>query len=153
MSTWGWPANLVHNLQFFLSKNGPQAQEKTIKLWGLVLPFFKSRKVISCTSLSRAHLEQETPSMFFPTICSARETTKKNPTYELRMRTNFQRFLNKAPRSSFKKLILSAPLLPRGLHTMSLTKSVLDGLKLRECKRTKLREPPTIPYIPEKDKV
>ena len=36
---------------------------------------------------------------------------------------------------------------------MSLTKSILNGLKPRECNRTKLREPPPIPYIPEKDKV
>ncbi len=36
---------------------------------------------------------------------------------------------------------------------MSLTKSVPKGLNPRECKRTKLREPPPVPYIPEKDKV
>jgi hypothetical protein len=36
---------------------------------------------------------------------------------------------------------------------MSLAKSVPNGLKSRECERTKLREPPPIPYIPKKDKV
>jgi hypothetical protein len=36
---------------------------------------------------------------------------------------------------------------------MSLTKSVPDGLKPQECKRTKLHEPPPVPYNPEKDKV
>jgi hypothetical protein len=36
---------------------------------------------------------------------------------------------------------------------MSLTKSVPDGLNPQECKRTKLCEPPPVPYIPEKDKV
>jgi hypothetical protein len=36
---------------------------------------------------------------------------------------------------------------------MSLTKSVPEGLNPRECERTKLREPPPAPYIPEKDKV
>jgi hypothetical protein len=36
---------------------------------------------------------------------------------------------------------------------MSLTKSVPERLNPRECKRTKLREPPPVPYIPEKDKV
>ncbi len=36
---------------------------------------------------------------------------------------------------------------------MSLAKSVPNGLKPQECKRTKLREPPPIPYIPKKDKV
>jgi hypothetical protein len=36
---------------------------------------------------------------------------------------------------------------------MSLVKSVPEGLKPQECKCTKLREPPPVPYIPEKDKV
>jgi hypothetical protein len=36
---------------------------------------------------------------------------------------------------------------------MSLTKSVPKGLNPRECKQTKLCEPPPVPYIPEKDKV
>jgi hypothetical protein len=36
---------------------------------------------------------------------------------------------------------------------MSLTKSVPDGLNPQECKRTKLRKPPPVPYTPKKDKV
>ncbi len=36
---------------------------------------------------------------------------------------------------------------------MSLSKSVPEGLNPCECKRTKLHEPPPVPYIPEKDKV
>jgi hypothetical protein len=36
---------------------------------------------------------------------------------------------------------------------MSLLKSVPDGLKPRECKRTKLREPPPVSYVPTKDEV
>ncbi len=36
---------------------------------------------------------------------------------------------------------------------MSLVKSVPDGLKPHKCKRTKLREPPPVPYIPKKDEV
>jgi hypothetical protein len=36
---------------------------------------------------------------------------------------------------------------------MSLSKSVPEGLNPCECKRTKLREPPPVPYIPKKDKV
>jgi hypothetical protein len=36
---------------------------------------------------------------------------------------------------------------------MSLAKSVPEGLNPRESKQTKLREPPPVPYIPEKDKV
>jgi hypothetical protein len=34
---------------------------------------------------------------------------------------------------------------------MSLLKSVPDGLKPQECERTKLREPPPVPYVPTKD--
>jgi hypothetical protein len=36
---------------------------------------------------------------------------------------------------------------------MSLAKSVPKGLNPQECKQTKLREPPPVPYIPKKDKV
>jgi hypothetical protein len=36
---------------------------------------------------------------------------------------------------------------------MSLLKSVPEGLKPRECVRTKLCEPPPVPYIPTKDEV
>jgi hypothetical protein len=36
---------------------------------------------------------------------------------------------------------------------MSLLKSVPDGLKPQECKHTKLREPPPVPYVPTKDEV
>ena len=36
---------------------------------------------------------------------------------------------------------------------MSMTKTAPDGLKARECKRIKLRELPSVPYVPVKDKV
>jgi hypothetical protein len=36
---------------------------------------------------------------------------------------------------------------------MSLLKSVPEGLKPRECKRTKLHEPPPVPYVPMKDEL
>jgi hypothetical protein len=36
---------------------------------------------------------------------------------------------------------------------MSLLKSVPDGLKPQECKRTKLRELPPVPCVPNKDEV
>jgi hypothetical protein len=36
---------------------------------------------------------------------------------------------------------------------MSLSKSVPEGLKPQECERTKLREPPPVPYVPTKDEV
>ncbi len=81
------------------------------------------------------------------------QETEKNTTDEQRTRTKFQCFVNKAPRSAFKKLIIATPSLLWGLRTMSLLKSVPNRLKPRECKRTKLREPPPIPYIPEKHEV
>jgi hypothetical protein len=36
---------------------------------------------------------------------------------------------------------------------MSMAKMVPDHLKPQECERIKLREPPPVPYVPEKDKV
>jgi hypothetical protein len=36
---------------------------------------------------------------------------------------------------------------------MSLLKSVPNGLQPQECKHTKLREPPPVPYVPTKDEV
>jgi hypothetical protein len=36
---------------------------------------------------------------------------------------------------------------------MSLLKSVPEGLKPQECERTKLHEPPPVPYVPTKDEV
>jgi hypothetical protein len=36
---------------------------------------------------------------------------------------------------------------------MSLTKLVPDSLRPQECKRLRLREPPPVPYVPEKDEV
>jgi hypothetical protein len=68
-------------------------------------------------------------------------------------RTKFQRFLSNPPLYSFKKLLVSTPLLQQGLHTMSLAKVVPDSLRDRECKRTFLRKCPPVPYIPKKDPV
>jgi hypothetical protein len=36
---------------------------------------------------------------------------------------------------------------------ISLFKSAPEGLKPQECKHTKLREPPPVPYVPTKDEV
>jgi hypothetical protein len=69
------------------------------------------------------------------------------------MRTKFQRFLNKTPRSLFKRLIVSTPGLLRGLHTTSLAKSAPEGLNPQKCEQTKLQEPPPVLYISKKDKV
>jgi hypothetical protein len=55
--------------------------------------------------------------------------------------------------SKFKEVIVTSPTLLRGLHTMSMTKTVPDGLKARECEQIKLREPPPVPYVPVKDEV
>ncbi len=78
---------------------------------------------------------------------------KKITTNELHTRTKFLRFLNQVPRSSFKKLIVSTPTLLRGLHRMSMLKSVPEGFKPQECECIKLCEPPPVPYVPTKDKV
>jgi hypothetical protein len=57
------------------------------------------------------------------------------------------------PLSKFKKLIVTSPTLLRGLHNMSMLKTVPDGLKARECKQIKLRKLPPVPYVPMKDEV
>jgi hypothetical protein len=78
----------------------------------------------------------------------------KIPTNELRTRNpDFLKFVTQAPRSRFKYLILTSPLLLQGLRKMSMSKMVPDGLKPRECKRIKLRKPLPVPYVPEKDEV
>jgi hypothetical protein len=92
------------------------------------------------------------PLNFFPTSRLTQEA-EKNTTDELRTRTNFQRFVNKAPHSAFKKLFVAAPSLLQGLRTMSLAKSAPGRLKPRKCERTKLCEPLPIPYISKKDEV
>ena len=61
--------------------------------------------------------------------------------------------MTQAPHSKFKELIVTSPRLLRGLHGMSMLKTVPDGLKARECKRVKLRKPLPVPYVPVKDEV
>jgi hypothetical protein len=61
--------------------------------------------------------------------------------------------VTQAPLSKFKELIVTSPRLLRGLHSMSMLKTVPDGLKARECERVKLRKPPPVPYVPVKDEV
>jgi hypothetical protein len=78
---------------------------------------------------------------------------EKITTNKLLTRTNFQGFLNKAPHSSFKKLVVSMPLLLQSLHTRSLVKSVPEGLKPQECKCMKLCKQPPVPLVPDKDEV
>ncbi len=61
---------------------------------------------------------------------------------------NFLRFVTQAPLSKFKKLIVTSPKLLRGLHSMSMLKTVPDGLKARECERVKLRKRRLFPTCP-----
>ncbi len=89
---------------------------------------------------------------FFPTSRLTCEV-KKITTDKLHTRTKFLHFLNQALCLLLKKLIVSTPTLLWGLHTMSILKSVPEGLKPRDCKRVKLCEPPPVPYVPTKDKV
>ena len=44
------------------------------------------------------------------------------------------RFVTQAPHSKFKELIVTSPRLLRGLLSMSMLKTVPDGLKAKECK-------------------
>jgi hypothetical protein len=123
----------------------------TSKQRGPVLPFCKSRKCISCRSSVVAYLEPRVPP-FYPIIRSTQEI-KIITNNKLHTRTKLQWFLNKAPCSSFKKLIISMLSLLQGVHTMSLGKLVPDKLHPQECKHTKLCEPPPVPYVPVKDEV
>ncbi len=70
----------------------PSSSRTNLKRRGPVLPFFKSRKGISPTSLSRAHLEQETPSIFSYNLLSARNQKK-----------SYQRATNEDKISTFSK--------------------------------------------------
>jgi hypothetical protein len=90
---------------------------------------------------------------FFSATILLNKRIKKTNTNRLPTRTQFQWFLSHTPRSLFKKLVISTPSLLHGMHNMSLAKSVPDGLKPQECKRLRLREPPPVPSVPEKDEV
>jgi hypothetical protein len=126
-------------------KNALQASEP-------LQPYFKSSEGISRTSLRRGVLTRFAVKICFSyKLLNARK--QKKTTNELLTRTKFQCFLNQAPHSTFKKLIVSMPSLLQGLHTMSLLKSVPEGLQPQECKRTKLREPLSVPYVPTKGEV
>ncbi len=93
------------NAQFanLLYKNNIQAM-------GIGAAFIQGQGSVLVARISIVvYLEPEVPS-FFPTICSTQET-KNITTNKLHSRTKFQWFLNKVPRSFFKKLIVSTPLL------------------------------------------
>jgi hypothetical protein len=130
-------------LEILLNKNKPQASRTILKRWGPVLPIFKSSKGILVESPLGVLRARNAIDLFSYNLLNARN--QKKCTDKLLTRTKFQCFINKAPCSFFKKLIISTPLLLQGLHTMSLAKSVPDGLKPPKCKRTKLREPLPVP--------
>jgi hypothetical protein len=90
---------------------------------------------------------------FFSSTIPLNARFEKASTNVLPTRTQFQWFLSNTLRSSFKKLVLSTPSLLQGLHSMSLAKLVPNSLKPQECKRLRLREPPPVPYMPEKAEV
>ncbi len=126
-------------------KNYPQAS-------GTGTDFFASQGWVLVARVSAGQVKSKKRRQNF-SYESRVARNQKNSTDKLRTRTAFQRFINETPRSTFKKLIVSTPALLQGLRTMSLSKSVPEGLNPRKCERTKLREPPPVPYIPEKDKV
>jgi hypothetical protein len=97
---------------------------------------------------------QDSPSkIFFPTSVLTLHQVKIRTDELLTWKKNFLRFVTQKPLSKFKELIVTSPTLLRGLHTMRMTKTVPDGLKARECKQIKLREPPPVPYMPVRDEV
>ncbi len=68
---------------------------------------------------------------------------------------NFLQFVTQAPLSKFKELIITSLKLLRlrGLHSMSMLKTVPEELKARECEQIKLHKLPPVPYVPMKDEV
>ncbi len=90
---------------------------------------------------------QDLPSKIFIPTSRLMRKVKKITTDELPTRTKFLHFINQAPCSLFKKLIVTSPTLLQGLDTMSLE------LRPQECKHVKLCERLPVPYVPTKDKV
>ncbi len=125
----------------------------TVKRPRLVLTSCKPSRSITSEQGPLGKSSTRKPSQFFSYKSPIVQHQEKIRTNKQHTRTDFQRFISETPRSSFKKLILSTPKLLGGLHTMSLSKSVPEGLNPCECERTKLCKPPPFPYIPEKDKV
>ncbi len=72
MSTWGRPTDLVHNFQILQTRT-------TFKCWRPVLPYFKSRKDISQTSLRCGVPRTRFAIIFFPAILSTWENKKILP--------------------------------------------------------------------------
>jgi hypothetical protein len=82
------------------------------------------------------------------------QETKKISNDKLPTRkSSFLQFATQPPCSNFKQLIVMSTTLLQGLRKMSMLKMVPKGLKPHECEQVKLREPPPVPYMPEKDKV
>ncbi len=90
---------------------------------------------------------------FFTTSVLTLHQVKIRTDELLTRKKNFLQFVTQKLLSKFKELIVTSPTLLRGLHTMNMMKTAPDGLKARECKRIKLREPPPVPYVPVKDEV
>ena len=90
---------------------------------------------------------------FFPTSVLTLHQVKIRTNKLLARKKNFLQFMTQKPLSKFKELIVTSPTLLTGLHTINMTKTAPDGLKARECKQIKLREPPPVPYVPVRDKV
>ncbi len=147
-AAWGWPTGLVHNFEILLSKSNHQAQEQPSSFGDQYCLLFKSRKELVAW-VSVGHFKSKKRHSTFFSYKETGKITRDKP----RTRTKFQQFLNKMPCSPFKQLIVSTSGLLQGLHMMSLAKSVPKEFNPQECKQTKLREPPPVPYIPKKDKV
>jgi hypothetical protein len=134
--------------------NRPSAQfanstyKNDLQAMGTSTAFLSSQGIILVAWVSIVvYLEQEPLLFFFPMICSTRET-KKN----YYQQATYKDQVPMVPQQSATILFQETSCL-NGLHTMSLEKSAPEGLKPQECKRTKLCEPPPVPYVPDKDEV
>ncbi len=79
---------------------------------------------------------QDLPSkIFFPTSVLSQERGRISTDELLTKEKKILRFVTQAPLSKFKELIVTCPKLLRGLHSMSVLKTVPEGLKARECKQ------------------
>jgi hypothetical protein len=89
-------------------KNNPQALE-------IATALLQAKEGSQPNEPPSCRKEQELPSHFFRDSLNTRK--QKNTTNDFLTRTDFQHFFNKAPRSSFKKVIISMLLKSLGIPT------------------------------------
>ncbi len=125
----------------------------TLKFWGPVLPFFQVKEGIIRKSLHWAYLEQEMTSIFFCyELLNARNIN--NYCWWAMYKNEISTFHQQSAAFCFQEThCRNAIFTMRSTYDEPYKKSVPNGLKPCKCERTKLREPPPMPYIPKKDEV